>query len=118
MNLSNEISAWLEEGEHIHIQRPNTTQAESFSHMNQMEKTRYLLQTSPDGVCHNEFMKNYIPRFGALIWKLRHEEGWIIEKTRCKDEEHNHQSAQYTYIYMGRNYEEDNESTAEQISLY
>ena len=40
-------------------------------------------------MCHKDFMENYIPRFGALIWTLRHEENWIIDKERCEDETHN-----------------------------
>jgi len=121
MNVSKELSAWLEEEDSSNEPRPTITQAEAFSHMNQMEKLKYLLQTSPDGVCHNVFMQNYIPRFGALIWTLRHEEGWIIEKERCNDEEHNHKNSLYKYIFQGRDYEiyrTDNQDNSQQISLY
>ena len=52
-------------------------------------------------VCHKYFMENYIPRFGALIWTLRQEEDWVIEKERCNDETHNNKSSQYLYVFKG-----------------
>ena len=68
--------------------------------LSQMEQVKHMFYIQRD-VCHKDFMENYIPRFGALIWTLRHEENWIIDKERCEDETHNHQSAQYKYIFSG-----------------
>ena len=68
--------------------------------LSQMEQVKHLFYVNR-AVCHKDFMENYIPRFGALIWTLRHEENWIIDKERCEDESHNHQSAQYKYVFSG-----------------
>jgi len=69
---------------------------------NQMEVVQKLLVTYGDnGVCHSNFMKNYIARFGALIWTLRHEFDWVIDKEWCKDKSHNHKSNKYKYIFRG-----------------
>ena len=68
--------------------------------LSQMEQVKHMFYIQRD-VCHKDFMENYIPRFGALIWTLRHEENWIIDKERCEDETHNHKSAQYKYIFSG-----------------
>lgn len=68
--------------------------------LSQMEQVKHMFYIQRD-VCHKDFMENYIPRFGALIWTLRHEENWIIDKERCEDETHNHQSAQYKYVFSG-----------------
>ena len=68
--------------------------------LSQMEQVKHMFYIQRD-VCHKDFMENYIPRFGALIWTLRHEENWIIDKERCEDESHNHQSAQYKYVFSG-----------------
>ena len=68
--------------------------------ISQMEQVKYLFYINR-AVCHKDFMENYIPRFGALIWTLRHEENWGIEKERCNDETHNHKSSQYLYVFKG-----------------
>jgi hypothetical protein len=68
--------------------------------LSQMDKVKHMFYIRRD-VCHKEFMENYIPRFGALIWTLRHEDNWIIDKERCMDESHNHKSPQYKYIFSG-----------------
>ena len=68
--------------------------------ISQMEQVKYLFYINR-AVCHKDFMENYIPRFGALIWTLRHEEYWVIEKERCNDETHNHKSSQYLYVFKG-----------------
>tara|TARA_A100001388_G_C28760800_1_gene497642 strand:+ start:797 stop:1168 length:372 start_codon:yes stop_codon:yes gene_type:complete len=68
--------------------------------LSQMEQVKHMFYIQRD-VCHKDFMENYIPRFGALIWTLRHEENWVIDKERCEDETHNHQSAQYKYVFSG-----------------
>ena len=68
--------------------------------ISQMEQVKYLFYINR-AVCHKDFMENYIPRFGALIWTLRHEENWVIEKERCNDETHNHKSSQYLYVFKG-----------------
>ena len=68
--------------------------------LSQMEQVKHMFYIQRD-VCHKDFIENYIPRFGALIWTLRHEENWIIDKERCEDESHNHQSAQYKYVFSG-----------------
>lgn len=68
--------------------------------LSQMEQVKHMFYIQRD-VCHKDFMENYIPRFGALIWTLRHEENWVIDKERCEDESHNHQSAQYKYVFSG-----------------
>ena len=68
--------------------------------ISQMEQVKHLFYINR-AVCHKDFMENYIPRFGALIWTLRHEENWVIEKERCNDETHNHKSSQYLYVFKG-----------------
>ena len=68
--------------------------------ISQMEQVKDLFYINR-AVCHKDFMENYIPRFGALIWTLRHEENWVIEKERCNDETHNHKSSQYLYVFKG-----------------
>jgi len=68
--------------------------------LSQMEQVKHLFYMNR-AVCHKDFMENYIPRFGALIWTLRHEEDWVIEKERCNDETHNHKSSQYLYVFKG-----------------
>jgi|TARA_A100001011_G_scaffold6165_2_gene7101 hypothetical protein len=68
--------------------------------ISQMEQVKHLFYVNR-AVCHKEFMENYIPRFGALIWTLRHEENWVIEKERCNDDTHNHKSSQYLYVFKG-----------------
>ena len=45
--------------------------------LSQMEQVKHMFYIQRD-VCHKDFMENYIPRFGALIWTLRHEENWIL----------------------------------------
>ena len=66
----------------------------------QMDKVMKLFYTQRD-VCHSDFMEHYIPRFGALIWTLRHEHDWVIDKERCDEPLHNHQSPQYKYVFKG-----------------
>lgn len=69
---------------------------------NQMEVVQKLfVSNGKNGVCHRDFMDNYIARFGALIWTLRHEQNWVIDKEWCEDESHNHKSNQYKYILKG-----------------
>lgn len=69
---------------------------------NQMEVVQKLLVTNmQNGVCHSEFMRHYIARFGALIWILRHEFNWVIDKEWCDIEEHGHKTNQYKYILKG-----------------
>ena len=68
--------------------------------ISQMEQVKHLFYVNR-AVCHKDFMENYIPRFGALIWTLRHEEDWVIEKERCNDDTHNHKSSQYLYVFKG-----------------
>ena len=68
--------------------------------LSQMEQVKHLFYINR-AVCHKDFMENYIPRFGDLIWTLRHEENWVIEKERCNDETHNHKSSQYLYVFKG-----------------
>jgi hypothetical protein len=69
---------------------------------NQMEVVQKLFVTNgKNGVCHRDFMDNYIARFGALIWTLRHEQNWVIDKEWCEDESHHHKSNQYKYIFKG-----------------
>ena len=68
--------------------------------ISQMEQVKHLFYINR-AVCHKDFMENYIPRFGPLIWTLRHEENWVIEKERCNDETHNHKSSQYLYVFKG-----------------
>ena len=68
--------------------------------ISQMEQVKHMFFVNR-AVCHKDFMENYIPRFGALIWTLRHDEDWVIEKERCTDVTHNHKSSQYTYVFKG-----------------
>lgn len=92
------LSSWADEDDDI---LQELSPEETLAQMNQMEKVQYLFRSSPFGVCHNTFMQHYIPRFGALIWTLRHEEGWIIEKEPCDLHDY-HKTLQYKYIYQGR----------------
>ncbi len=70
---------------------------------NQMEVVKKLLVTYGNkGVCHRDFMENYIARFGALIWILRHENNWVIDKEWCEDKSHNHKTQQYRYVLRGK----------------
>jgi len=79
MNMSS-LSDWASEDNEILAE---LSTEETLAQMNQMDKVKHLLLSNINGVCHNVFMEHYIPRFGALIFKLRHDENWMIEKVRC-----------------------------------
>ena len=116
--LSKDLLQWLEDGSDVgsdDVSRTHAQQSLLLSEpdmneiqikvnnklkLSQMEQVKHMFYIQRD-VCHKDFMENYIPRFGALIWTLRHEENWIIDKERCEDETHNHQSAQYKYVFSG-----------------
>jgi hypothetical protein len=97
MNMSS-LSDWASEDNEILAE---LSTEETLAQMNQMDKVKHLLLSNINGVCHNVFMEYYIPRFGALIFKLRHDENWMIEKQRCDLHDY-HKSLQYKYIYNGR----------------
>jgi len=109
MNLiSKELLEWADDGEkqeQVHdykqssllLSEPTDVPREPKT---QMEIVQHLLFTQRT-VCHKDFMERYIPRFGALIWVLRHEHDWVIDKAWCEDETHNHKTQQYTYIFRG-----------------
>jgi hypothetical protein len=97
MNMQS-LSDWANEENEI---LSELSHEETLAQMNQMDKVKHLLLNNVNGVCHNTFMEHYIPRFGALIWTLRHEEDWLIEKERCDLHDY-HKSLQYKYIYNGR----------------
>ena len=67
----------------------------------QLETVQHMLLERVEGVCNTELLAIYIPRGSALIWTLRHEEDWVIEKERCNDDTHNHKSSQYLYVFKG-----------------
>ena len=46
--------------------------------MSQKEIVAELLTDNRQGVCGTTFLQNYIPRFGSLIFNLRHEKNWDI----------------------------------------
>tara|TARA_B100000029_G_scaffold464961_1_gene499270 strand:- start:3030 stop:3353 length:324 start_codon:yes stop_codon:yes gene_type:complete len=105
MMSENSLADWIEEDEHLSSSEEESIlkrDGERFAHMTQMEQVQYMFRKAgPDGVCHNDFMEAYIPRFGALIWQLRHEENWDIEKVRCDLHDY-HKNNIYKYIYTGR----------------
>ena len=82
----NSLADWIEEDDNLSLSEESYLKrdGERFSQMNQMEKVQFMFRKAgPIGVCHNDFMEAYIPRFGALIWQLRHEQDWDIDKQRC-----------------------------------
>ena len=97
--MNDSLQAWAKEDEDDILNE--LTIDETLAQMSQMEKVKYLFRSSPLGVCHNTFMEHYIPRFGALIWTLRHEEDWVIEKEKCDLHDY-HKSLIYKYTYQGR----------------
>lgn len=97
--MNDSLQAWAKEEEDDILNELSID--ETLAQMSQMEKVQYLFRTSPLGVCHNTFMEHYIPRFGALIWTLRHEEDWVIEKEKCDLHDY-HKSLIYKYTYQGR----------------
>jgi len=115
--ISQELIDWanddklVEEGDDVkYVQQPFVTNDETLPQpkgvtdepTNQMEVVQKLFVTNgKNGVCHRDFMDNYIARFGALIWTLRHEHNWVIDKEWCEDEYHHHKSNQYKYILKG-----------------
>ena len=101
----NSLADWIEEDDNLSSEEELTLllrDGERFSHMTQMEKVQFMFRKAgPIGVCHNDFMEAYIPRFGALIWQLRHEENWDIDKERCDIHDY-HKTNIYKYTYTGR----------------
>ena len=63
--------------------------------MSQKEIVAELLTDNRQGVCGATFLQNYIPRFGSLIFNLRHEKNWDIVKERC--DLHEHKNTQWKY---------------------
>ena len=63
--------------------------------MSQKEIVAELLTENRQGVCGTTFLQNYIPRFGSLIFNLRHEKNWDIVKERC--DLHEHKNTQWKY---------------------
>tara|TARA_B100001778_G_scaffold334955_1_gene349603 strand:+ start:8579 stop:8836 length:258 start_codon:yes stop_codon:yes gene_type:complete len=63
--------------------------------MSQAETVAELLTTNRQGVCGTVFLQHYIPRFGSLIYDLRHEKKWDIVKERC--DLHEHKNTQWKY---------------------
>ena len=109
MNLiSKDLLEWADDGEtqeheddykqrSMLLSEPTDIPAEPKT---QMDIVKHLFATQRT-VCHKDFMERYIPRFGALIWVLRHEEDWVIDKQWCEDESHNHKTQQYSYVFRG-----------------
>lgn len=63
----------------------------------QKDRVLELLDTwGEHGVCGTLFLKAHIPRYAARIHVLR-DEGHMIERFRCRDGWHQHQSAQWKY---------------------
>ena len=119
MNISKDILDWIEEDSDTEraydmdnapiqmsmlLSEPQMSEVQTKlndgDELTQMEKVNHMFYIQRD-VCQKDFMENYIPRFGALIWTLRHEENWVIDKERCDDDTHNHKSAQYKYVFKG-----------------
>ena len=98
--MNDSLQAWAKEDEDDILNE--LTIDETLAQMSQMEKVKHLFINSPLGVCHNTFMEHYIPRFGALIWTLRHEHSWDIDTLEC--DLHKHKNRQVKYVFNGRKY--------------
>ena len=85
---------WAEEEETSSVQADKT--------YTQLETVQHMLLERVEGVCNTELLKIYIPRGSALIWTLRHEQGWDIDTLEC--DLHEHKNRQVKYVYNGRKY--------------
>lgn len=96
--VSKDLLSWAEEEENISV-------VESETHDNkftQMDILKGMLIENIYGVCSTDILKEYIPRGSALIWTLRHDEGWIIDTETC--DLHEHKNRQIKYVYRGKKY--------------
>ena len=96
--VSKDLLSWAEEEENISV-------VESETHDNkftQMDILKGMLVENIYGVCSTDILKEYIPRGSALIWTLRHDEGWIIDTETC--DLHEHKNRQIKYVYRGKKY--------------
>lgn len=96
--VSKDLLSWAEEEENISV-------VESETHDNkftQMDILKGMLIENLYGVCSTDILKEYIPRGSALIWTLRHDEGWIIDTETC--DLHEHKNRQIKYVYRGKKY--------------
>lgn len=62
--------------------------------MNQRDKVLSMLRAGP--VCGTDFLRAYIPRFGARIYELR-QQGHVVVERPCKFSHHDHESRQTVY---------------------
>ena len=94
--VSKDLLSWAEEEEDISIPKSETHD----NKFTQMDVLRGMLIENINGVCSTDILKEYIPRGSALIWTLRHDEGWIIDTETC--DLHEHKNRQIKYVYRGK----------------
>lgn len=103
--LSDELMSWAEDDDDTEVSI-NTNIKSSFethdTNYTQMDVLKGMLIENLYGVCSTDILKEYIPRGSALIWTLRHEEGWIIDTETC--DLHEHKNRQIKYVYRGKSY--------------
>ena len=61
----------------------------------QKEQVLAMLRNGP--VCGTRFLARRIPRYPARIFELK-QDGHLISKRRCGDEQHRHASAQFEWF--------------------
>lgn len=96
--VSKDLLSWAEEEENISIHESETHD----NKFTQMDILKGMLIENIYGVCSTDILKEYIPRGSALIWTLRHDEGWIIDTETC--DLHEHKNRQIKYVYRGKKY--------------
>ena len=96
--VSKDLLSWAEEEENISVVESETHD----SKFTQMDILKGMLIENIYGVCSTDILKEYIPRGSALIWTLRHDEGWIIDTETC--DLHEHKNRQIKYVYRGKKY--------------
>jgi hypothetical protein len=55
-----------------------------------------VLRMARKGACSVEFLRAYIPRFGARLWELKRD-GYNVEKAMCRNKRHFQKSTQFVY---------------------
>ena len=67
--------------------------------VSQSDRVAKMLVESRTGVCGTDFLRAYVPRYGARIHELRRE-GWVIVKSKC--DRHVHESVQWVFEVVDR----------------
>ncbi len=68
------------------------------SRRTQMARVLRMLQEQSE-VCGPVFVAAYMPRFGAVICRLR-KRGYVIETRVCRNPAHRHRNTQYVYVLI------------------